>query len=285
MPDYHRAAKVILAEINALDIFVDVKSMEFKKAVEDGIITYIDSAVMESDIAEVKNQSVLFGDQADKNVSVVYSPLNDTGLKPVLRVLEESGYSSITVVEWQRESDGNFPTYPYPNPEIREATELGLRYCEHTSADLLLATDPDADRCGIAVTTTNGDYALFSGNEVGLTPRLYTMSKENIDLIDRVIEYEGFVFKTYKGLSFSYTIKRNKNGVPTGEIVFDRKNKGITRATIELGLKNALEEQEKMGYVSGPKKLGVFGSSYLYPMFIEFGFIKAKSQKSNNLND
>ncbi len=161
-------AKSILTEINALDIFSDVKSMEFDKAVKDRAITYINSAVMDSYIAEVKNQSVLFGEQVDKNVSIVYSPLNGTGLKPVTRVLSEVGFTNITVVEEQKNPDGNFPTCPYPNPEIREAMELGLQYCKRTDADLLLATDPDADRCGIAVKTASGDYQLLSGNEVGL---------------------------------------------------------------------------------------------------------------------
>lgn len=162
------AAAEILNGINAIDIFSDVKSVGFDKAAEDGAITYIDSAVMDAYIAEVKNQSVLFGDQVDKNVSIVYSPLNGTGLKPVTRALSESGFTNITVVEEQKNPDGNFPTCPYPNPEIREAMELGLQYCERIGADLLLATDPDADRCGIAVRTASGDYTLLSGNEVGL---------------------------------------------------------------------------------------------------------------------
>ncbi|MBQ4253726.1 MAG: phospho-sugar mutase, partial [Erysipelotrichaceae bacterium] len=99
--------------------------------------------------------------------AIVYSPLNGTGLKPVTRVLEESGYTSITVVEEQRFPDGNFPTCPYPNPEIREAMELGLQYASRLNADLLLATDPDCDRCGIAVKGEDG-YQLLTGNEVGL---------------------------------------------------------------------------------------------------------------------
>lgn len=116
----------------------------------------------------MKGQNVLFGDEINRDVVIVYSPLNGTGLKPVTRVLEESDFTNITVVEEQRNPDGNFPTCPYPNPEIREAMELGLQYCEKTGADLLLAKDPDADRCGIAVKTANGDYHLLSGNEVGL---------------------------------------------------------------------------------------------------------------------
>ena len=162
------AAKAILAQINALDIFADVKAMDFERAVAEGKVKYIDPAVLTAFIEEVKSQSVLFGDPINRDVAIVYSPLNGTGLVPVTRVLEETGFTNITVVEEQRNPDGNFPTCPYPNPEIREAMELGLEYCRNTGADLLLATDPDCDRCGIAVKTATGDYQLLTGNEVGL---------------------------------------------------------------------------------------------------------------------
>lgn len=161
-------AKAILEQINALDIFADVKTMDFDDAVAEGKIKYIEDSVLTSFIEAVKSQSVLYGDPIDRNVAIVYSPLNGTGLVPVTRVLQETGFTNITVVEEQRLPDGNFPTCPYPNPEIREAMELGLAYCKRTGADLLLATDPDCDRCGIAVKTSAGDYQLLTGNEVGL---------------------------------------------------------------------------------------------------------------------
>ena len=162
------AASAILTEIEKIDIFNGIKRVDFDEAIANGSIEYIPDTVMDNYIAAVKSQSVLFGDEIDKNVSIVYSPLNGTGLKPVTRALEESGFTNITVVEEQKNPDGNFPTCPYPNPEIREAMELGLKYCEKTSADLLFATDPDADRCGIAVKTETGEYQLLSGNEVGI---------------------------------------------------------------------------------------------------------------------
>lgn len=161
------AAKAILAEINALDIFADVRSVPFDEAIDSGRVKLIDASVLTSFIESVKAQSVLFGDPIDRNVAIVYSPLNGAGLVPVTRVLEESGFTSLTVVEEQRNPDGGFPTCPYPNPEIREAMELGLQYCERTGADLLLATDPDCDRCGIAV-RDGAEYRLLTGNEVGL---------------------------------------------------------------------------------------------------------------------
>ena len=162
------AAAEILDEIEKVDLFTGVKKTLWTVAKNQGKIEYVPETVLDSFIREVRNQSVLFGDEIDRNVAIVYSPLNGTGLEPVARVLEESGFSNITVVEEQRLPDGNFPTCPYPNPEIREAMELGLQYCERTGADLLLATDPDCDRCGIAVRNDRGDYQLLSGNEVGL---------------------------------------------------------------------------------------------------------------------
>ena len=162
------AADTILSEIRALDVFTDVKSMVFEDGVQTGLIRYIEEDVLTAFIEEVKAQSVLFGDEIDRDVAIVYSPLNGTGLKPVTRALKESGFTSITVVEEQRKPDGRFPTCPYPNPEIREAMELGLRYAARFNADLLLATDPDCDRCGIEVRNADGEYQLLSGNEVGL---------------------------------------------------------------------------------------------------------------------
>ena len=151
--------------------------MEFDQAVAEGKIKYIEDVVLTAFIEQVKGQSVLFGDKVNRDVAIIYSPLNGTGLVPVTRVLEESGFTNITVVEEQRNPDGNFPTCPYPNPEIREAMELGLQYCERMGADLLLATDPDCDRCGIAVRDGQGDYKLLTGNEVGILLLDYVCSQ------------------------------------------------------------------------------------------------------------
>lgn len=161
------AAAAILTEIEKVDIFTGVKKMPWESAKIQGLLEPIEDRVLTSFIEEVKNQSVLYGDEINRDVAIVYSPLNGTGLVPVTRALVESGFTNITVVEEQRKPDGNFPTCPYPNPEIREAMELGLQYCRKTGADLLLATDPDCDRCGIAV-RDGEDYKLLTGNEVGL---------------------------------------------------------------------------------------------------------------------
>ena len=101
-------------------------------------------------------------------MAIVYSPLNGTGLKPVTRTLKEMGYTNITVVKEQERPDGNFPTCPYPNPEIKEAMALGMEYAKKCNADLLLATDPDCDRVGIAVKNKAGEYELLTGNQTGM---------------------------------------------------------------------------------------------------------------------
>lgn len=171
------AAKEILAEIEKLDIFADVKEADFDVQVALGAIRYIPEEVYTAFVTEVKNQSVLFGEEVNKDVAIVYSPLNGAGLKPVLRTLGEMGYTNITVVAEQEQPDGKFPTCPYPNPEIQEAMALGMEYAKRCNADLLLATDPDCDRVGIAVKDANGEYVLLSGNETGMLLLDYVCSQ------------------------------------------------------------------------------------------------------------
>lgn len=171
-------AEEILSEIEKLDIFADVKKMDFEEAINKGLIKYIPEIVLDSFIEQVKNQSVLYGEEVDKNVSIVYSPLNGTGLEPVTRVLNEQGFKNVTIVEEQRQPDGNFPTCPYPNPEVKETLALGLEYCKRCNADLLIATDPDCDRVGIAVKNAFDEYQLLSGNEIGMLLLDYICSQK-----------------------------------------------------------------------------------------------------------
>ena len=203
-----QGAAEVLAKIEALDIFQDVRIVDFGTAWNDGLILHIPEAVYTAFVENVKAQSVLYGDKTTHDVAIVYSPLNGAGRKPVLRTLEELGYTNITVVKEQEEPDGRFPTCPYPNPEIREAMALGLGYAKEKNADLLLATDPDCDRVGIAVKNAQGDYVLLSGNEVGLLLLDYLcaqkqkhgkMPKEpvlvktivTVDLAERIAEHYG----------------------------------------------------------------------------------------------
>lgn len=172
------AAAAILDEIEAVDIFEGILKMNFDEAVDCGRIRWISSEVTADFEDCVKSQSVLGPqDAADRDVAIIYSPLNGTGLKPVLRTLKESGFTNITVVKEQEAPDGHFPTCPYPNPEIREAMALGIEYAKERDADLLLATDPDCDRVGIAVKDEQGNHVLLSGNETGMLLLDYICSR------------------------------------------------------------------------------------------------------------
>lgn len=159
-------ADEILCEINKLDIFNDVRSMSYALAMEQGKIVYIDESVLDAYIDAVSGQS-LCGDDGDRSMSIIYTPLNGSGLRCVLQALERNRFYNISVVKEQEKPDGNFLTCPYPNPEMREALELGLRDAGKSGSDLLIATDPDCDRVGIAV-RQGESYVLLTGNEVGL---------------------------------------------------------------------------------------------------------------------
>ena len=162
------AASEILSEIEKLDLFDGVKRADFDACLREGRIQPVPDTVLTAFLEAVKAQSVLFGEEARKDIAIVYSPLNGTGYVPVTRALKELGYTHLTLVEEQRLPDGHFPTCPYPNPEIREAMALGIAYAGRCGADLLLATDPDCDRVGVAVRDHSGGYVLLSGNETGL---------------------------------------------------------------------------------------------------------------------
>ncbi|WP_298000060.1 phospho-sugar mutase [uncultured Phascolarctobacterium sp.] len=173
------AASSILAEINKLDIFADVQQEAFAAAMSRKQISYIDEAVYNAFLAEVKRQSVLFGEQVKQDVAIVYTPLNGTGLKPVTQILEDTGYTNIKIVPEQRMPDGHFPTCPYPNPELPEAMRLGIEYARENNADLLLATDPDCDRVGVAVRDEQGEYRILTGNQIGVLLLDYICSQRS----------------------------------------------------------------------------------------------------------
>lgn len=159
-------AEAILNEIGSVDVFDDVKKMDFEEGCQNGQIKFIGEDVITGFINAVSERA-LNPKEIDKNVSIVYTPLNGTGRYPVTRCLKENGYTQITIPVEQEMPDGNFTTCPYPNPEIREALEVGLKKAKEVGSDLLLATDPDCDRVGVAV--KNGeDYQLISGNQMGI---------------------------------------------------------------------------------------------------------------------
>lgn len=247
----NRVASEILDEIEAIDIFEGVYRSNFDESILVGSISYIEPEIVTGFIEAVKSQSVLGpNDVVDKDVAIVYTPLNGTGLKPVLRTLNESGFTNITVVKEQERPDGQFPTCPYPNPEIRDAMSLGIEYAKKYNADLLLATDPDCDRVGIAVKDSDGKYVLLSGNETGMLLLDYICSRRNvngtmpekpvflktivtIDMAERIAEHYGVITKNVL-TGFKYI----------GEQIGLLESKG-------LGERYIFGFEESYGYLSG----------------------------------
>ena len=161
------SADKVLAEINKLDIFADIRKADFDTAMAEGKIEYVSEEVKEAYYTWCLNQMMRKDIFEKEPMKMVYTPLNGSGLVPVTTVLAKAGLKDITIVEEQRLPDGNFPTCPYPNPEIREAMQLGLDRVKELDGDVLIATDPDADRVGIAV-KENDEYVLLTGNQVGI---------------------------------------------------------------------------------------------------------------------
>lgn len=170
------AANAVYDEICNIDIFNDVKTMDLNEALDKGLVEYVSDDVYTSYLDEVKKQQVNPGVCKDADIKVVYTPLNGCGNKLVRRVLKEIGVKEVSIVKEQELPDGNFSTCPYPNPEYKEALQKGLELCEKEKPDLLLATDPDADRVGIAVKDHDGSYRLISGNEDGVMLTDYILS-------------------------------------------------------------------------------------------------------------
>ena len=171
--------KNILAEVAKVTEFSAVKTMEEDDARAEGLFQVIGTDFDDRYVAKLKEQSIhpeIIKDAA-KDMKIVYTPLHGTGNVPVRRVLRELGFNQVYVVKEQKVPDGNFPTCPYPNPEIKEAMALGMEYAKKCNADLLLATDPDCDRVGIAVKNKAGEYELLTGNQTGMLLLDYVCSQ------------------------------------------------------------------------------------------------------------
>lgn len=181
--------------IKKVDYFTGIKTMDFDEAVEKGLIEYMGDEVIDAFLDEVIKQCVNPDIIADAGLKVIYTPLNGTGNKPVRKILDRIGVKDVYVVPEQEMPDGNFPTCPFPNPEIKQAFECALKMAEDIQPDLLLATDPDCDRVGIAVKDGNGGYKLMSGNEVGAMMLNYLLSqkKEKGLLSENSIAVKSFV--------------------------------------------------------------------------------------------
>ncbi len=237
----------ITEEMNNIDIFADVKKVDFKDAVKAGTVEYIGEETVNAFLDAVQAESILGGDAG--NLKVVYTPLNGAGKKCVLAILDRIGVKDVTIVPEQAEPDGNFPTCPYPNPEIREALQKGIELCEKVNPDLLLATDPDSDRVGVAV-NQNGEYILLTGNEVGILLLNFiakfrteqgTMPKDPVavstivstDMIDGVAK------------DYGVTIRRCLTGFKyIGDIIAELESEGKEDSFL-LGF------EESYGYLSG----------------------------------
>ena len=181
--------------IQKVDYFTGIKTMDFDEAVEKGLIEYMGDEVIDAYLDEVIKQCVNSSVCKETNLKVIYTPLNGTGNKPVRKILDRIGIKNVYIVPEQENPDGNFPTCPYPNPEIKQAFECALKMAESVKADILLATDPDCDRVGIAVLDTNGEYKLMTGNEVGAMMLNYLLSqrKEKGTLSPSSIAVKSFV--------------------------------------------------------------------------------------------
>ena len=213
------AAEIVLNKINSVDMFEGVKISQFEDGLASGMIEYIKQDVLEAYYNNVIAQGLNVELCATSGLKVVYTPLNGAGNKPVRNILNRIGIKDVVVVPEQENPDGNFTTCPYPNPEITEALSLGLKLSETEKPDLLLATDPDGDRVGIAVPSDDG-YELFSGNEVGAMLLEYicsertrqgTMPKNPVtvktivttDLVRAIAkEYNVEVFEVLTGFKF-----------------------------------------------------------------------------------
>ncbi|MBQ3537133.1 MAG: phospho-sugar mutase [Clostridia bacterium] len=243
------AAKRTLDYINKCDIFEDVKTTDFDKAVEDGIIEYIDESFLNKYFSLVLSRSINPEITKNTDLSVIYTPLNGTGNKPVRKILSMMGIKDVTVVPVQENPDGRFPTCSFPNPEIREAFNEALKIAESKKADLLLATDPDCDRVGIAV-LTDGEYKLLSGNDVGCLLVDYILSEkkkmgtlsENPVIIKSIVSSD---MSTAIAESYGAEMKNVLTGFKyIGELMTELQEKGEENR-FELGF------EESYGYLSG----------------------------------
>ena len=161
------AAKRVVALLEQMDYFTAARTEDFDAALAAGRIRYIPDEVLDAFVDAVYAQRVGSGDGI-ADLKLVYTPLNGAGLECVRKLTQKLGIRNMTIVKEQEQPDGHFPTCPYPNPEIRQAMELGLQYCDRVHPDILIGTDPDCDRCGTAVPDGKGGYRLITGNEMGI---------------------------------------------------------------------------------------------------------------------
>lgn len=243
------AAERTLQYINNCDIFEDVKTVCFDEAVKEGTIEFIEDSFLDKYFSLVLSRSINPDITKESDLSVIYTPLNGTGNKPVRKILSLAGVKNVTVVPVQENPDGNFPTCSFPNPEIRDAFNEALKIAETNKADLLLATDPDCDRVGIAV-LSDGEYKLLSGNDVGclLVDYILSQKKAKGTLTENPIIIKSIVssdMATAVAESYGAEVKNVLTGFKyIGELMTELQEKGEADR-FELGF------EESYGYLSG----------------------------------
>ncbi|MBR7060540.1 MAG: phospho-sugar mutase [Eubacterium sp.] len=236
--------------IQKVDYFTGIKKTDFDEAVENGMIEYIGKEVIEVFLDEVQKQCVNPELVKKADLKVIYTPLNGTGNKPVRAILDRIGISKVFVVPEQENSDGNFPTCPFPNPEIKQVFELGLEMNKDIKADILLATDPDCDRVGIAVPDKTGELVLMSGNEVGamLLNYLLSQKKEKGILSDSAVVVKSFVSTDLAEViakKYNCTFKNLLTGFKyIGELITNLESQGRAQDFV-MGF------EESYGYLAG----------------------------------
>lgn len=253
-----QASRDISAAIESVDMFAGVRTVDFDEALESGMVSWIGEETLDRFIDAVAAQS-LAPHHADapsgcasegEPLSIVYTPLNGTGLECVGRILERVGIDDVTLVEDQAVPDGDFPTCPYPNPEIREALQRGIEVCRQVHPDLLLATDPDADRVGIAV-EDGGDFTLLTGNETGVLlldyiARMRTQRGEDLSRSIAVTTIVSSAMVDAIAREYGFSVRRVLTGFKyIGELIGELEEKGEADRFI-FGF------EESYGYLSGP---------------------------------
>ena len=265
------AAKTILEEIEKVDVFNDPIYKPCGEMLQNGMINVIKDDLYTSFIERVKKESLLGDEEVNKSVKIIYSPLNGTGLKPVTRILKESGYTDVIVVKEQEQPDGNFPTCPFPNPEIKEAMAVGIEYAKKYDADLLVATDPDCDRVGIAVKDKD-DYRLLTGNQVGVLLLDYVCSQR---IKHNIMPKDPVVVKTIVTTDMAKVIAEHY-GVEIKEVLTGFKFIGEQILYLERQGKESsyiFGFEESYGYLSGGyvrDKDAVDGTFMIVEMFVYY---------------
>ena len=235
--------------IQKTDIFSEIKTMDFDAAVESGLVEYITDDLVERFYSCVEKCCLSKDITAKTDLRVIYTPLNGTGNKHVRAMLERIGIKNVCVVKEQELPDGNFPTCPYPNPEIKQVFECAIKMTEHEKADLLLATDPDCDRVGIAV-LNGGEYKLMTGNEVGVLLAEYLLSrrKELGILPENAVVVKSFVTTDLVdavAAKYGVSVKKLLTGFKyIGEYITELEAKGEADRFV-IGM------EESYGYLSG----------------------------------